>query len=168
MSRPRACALRWEYAQRSVRCVDHRAHGRPFSGPARGDRGRSRRSVSGSCRCSPRRNATSCWSRGTTRRPTIRGIAAFTSSSRRRPRAHPTRWRWCATTAQLTYAELNARANQLAHHLRRAGGGARGAGRDLPGALARSDRRAARHPQGRRRLRAARSELSPGSAWRSC
>ena len=50
----------------------------------------------------------------------------------------------------------------------RAGRGARGAGGHLRGALAGADRRLARHPEGRRRLRAARSELSRRSASPSC
>ena len=46
----------------------------------------------------------------------------------------------------------------------RARGRPRGGGRAVPGALAGDDRRAARHPQGRRRLSAARSRLPGGAA----
>ena len=56
--------------------------------------------------------------------------------------------------------ELDARANQLARHLRAPGRGpGRAASALCAGALAGAGRRAARHPQGRRRLRAARPGL---------
>ncbi len=69
---------------------------------------------------------------------------------------------------ELTYRELDRRANQLARHLRGPRRGTRGARRRLPGALAGAGRRPARRAQGRRRLRAARPGLPAASAWRSC
>ena len=65
---------------------------------------------------------------------------------------------------RLTYRELDARANRLARHLRGARGRARGGGGAVPGALAGPDRRAPRHPQGRRRVPAARPGLPAGAA----
>ena len=56
------------------------------------------------------------------------------------------------------------RSNQLAHHLRELGRRARGGGRAVRRALARDGGGAARDPEGRRRLSAARSELSGGAA----
>ena len=55
---------------------------------------------------------------------------------------------------QLTYAELNRRANQLAHHLRALGVGPRGTRGHLPGTLVGDGHRIAGHSQGRRRVRA--------------
>ena len=97
-----------------------------------------------------------------TRRPTIQTLA-FTNSSRHKQPASPDAVAVVDDDRQLTYAELNARANQLAHRLHRAGSGPRGVGGDLPGALRRRGRRAAGDPQGRRRLCAARPELSRGA-----
>ena len=64
-----------------------------------------------------------------------RATRACTSCSRRRWRARRTRWRWSfdGRDADAT-RELNARANRLAHHLRRAGRGPGRAGGDLRGA----------------------------------
>ena len=55
----------------------------------------------------------------------------------------------------LTYAELNARANRLAHHLRRAGRGPGGARGGLPGARPELVVALLARAEGRRRLRAA-------------
>ena len=75
-------------------------------------------------------------------------------------RAHPEASRRRYGDGHLTYDELNRRANQLAQVLR-----TRGVGPDvlvglLRRALARHDRRPARHSQGGRRLPAARSDVS--------
>ena len=64
---------------------------------------------------------------------------------------------------QLTYRELNCRANQVAHHLRELGRGAGGAGRDMPGALRGDGRGLAGHPKSGRNLPASGSSLSPGA-----
>ena len=88
--RPQGLHARWEYSTDlfdaatiermagTSRCCSRRSSPIPSS-------------ASASCRCSPRPSATSCWSSGTTRRPTTRRIAASTSSSRRRWHARPSR-----------------------------------------------------------------------------
>ena len=68
-----------------------------------------------------------CWRSGTRRTRRIRRDAVHPRAVRGAGGAHArTRWRWSSRASALTYAELNARANRLAHHLARAG---RGAGR---------------------------------------
>ena len=77
--------------------------------------------------------------------------------SRRRPQSRPTRIAVLCEDAAVTYGELDARANRLARRLRALGVEARS--RWSASALRAIDRHgggAARHPQGRRRLRAAR------------
>ena len=60
--------------------------------------------ASATCPCSPRLSVISCWWSGTTRRPTILRIAAFTSCSRSRSHALRRRWRWCSRTSSLPTA----------------------------------------------------------------
>ena len=62
--------------------------------------------------------------------------AAFSNCSRRRRRAHPTQWPSICEERELTYAALNARANQLAHQLRTLGVGPEVPVGHLRGALA--------------------------------
>ena len=65
---------------------------------------------------------------------------------------------------QLTYAQLNARANQLAYHLQTLGCRGGGAGGHLHGALPGDGRRRSGHSQSRRRLPAIGSGVSQGAS----
>jgi non-ribosomal peptide synthetase component F len=69
---------------------------------------------------------------------------------------------------QLTYKELNQRANQLAHHLRNLGVGARGTGGHLCRAFLRDGSGTAGHSQSWWGLCAARPSLSPRAFGLSC
>ncbi len=88
---------------------------------------------------------------------------ASTSCSRPRSRATPRRPSPSIFgDERLTYAQLDARANQLAHCPPGSRGRPRHTGGSLPRALARSSCRAAGRAQGRRRLCAARPVLPGG------
>ena len=102
-----------------------------------------------------RRAASACW-------PAATGLAAtlpalFAAQAARTPEAIALVFEERA----LSYAELEAHANRLAHHLQRLGVGPEVVVGAVRGALAGDGGRPARHPQGRRRLSAARSGL-PG------
>ena len=55
------------------------------------------------------------------RRRSIREEKCIQSCLRSRWRGRRKRWRWCTKSEQLSYGELNRRANQLAHYLRELG-----------------------------------------------
>ena len=143
-------------------------HGAGAGGSGRGARARAERPVRHARRAAPAERALLLESGTGPRRRipservhprAVRGAGA---------RARPTRSRWSTRMRALTYGELNARANRLAHRLIALGVGARRPRGDCAGAQPRMVVGAARHPQGRRRLRAARSELSGRPAARSC
>ena len=77
----------------------------------------------GSCRCCPKPSAGNCWWNGTTRPAIIPAIGACISCSRSRSVRTPEAVAVVFGEQQLTYRELNAKANQLAHHLRDLGVG---------------------------------------------
>ena len=120
--------------------------------------------LSASWRCWTRPSAARVveeWNR--TERPFPRGAtvhALFDAQVRARPDAEALAW----GDERLTYAELDARANRLAHHLRRARRGAGGARGRAAGARDGAGRRHPGHPQGGRLLRAAGSRLPGGAA----
>ena len=106
------------------------------------------------------RSSSSSCSSGTRRRVRIRTTRAFTSCSRRRRARRPDAVALVHEGSELTYGELNRRANQLAHRLIE-----RGVGPEVRVALCmpRSPEMVigdARDPEGGRRLRAAGSGLS--------
>ena len=94
-------------------------------------------------------------------RPPPRGLRGAVASA---PDAPALRFR----DEALTYGELNARANQLAHHLIEHRGWAGHAGGGLHGAFAGDGRRALRDPEGGSRVRAHRPRLSRPTGSRSC
>ncbi len=111
------------------------------------------------CKSCPRRSATNCWCSGTTRRvdePDPRCVhELFERQAARKPRAMALR----QGEQQLSYGELNAKANQLAHHLR-VGRQARRSGGDCAGAQPGDGGGTAGHAQGGRGVCAAGSDVS--------
>ena len=111
------------------------------------------------------RARSSCWWSGTTPAPRLRAALPSTSSSRRRRRATPgrRRSRFEGEDADLR-ASWTRGPTAWPATCARSGVGPGGAGGALPGALARAGGGAAGHPQGGRRLRAARPGLPGGAA----
>ena len=62
-----------------------------------------------------------CCTSGTTPRSEYPRTSVCMSCSKSRWRRRRKRWRWCSKMQQLSYGELNRRANQLAHYLRELG-----------------------------------------------
>ena len=114
--------------------------------------------------CCRRTSGSWCCRSGTRRRRRIRASSASTSCSRSRSRSGRTPWRWCTKAQQLTYRELNAQANRLAHRLIELGVRPGRAGGAVRGAAPANGRGAAGDPQGGRCVRAAGSELPDGAA----
>ena len=84
--------------------------------------------------------------------------------SRNRSSGCPMRCRSCWDDQQLSYRELNRRANQLAHYLRKQGVGPEVLVGICMDRSPETDRCDPRHLEGRRRLLPARSQLSPAAA----
>ena len=115
------------------------------------------RPVARRCRCSAPTRSAVCSSSGTTPRPATRSDARpralrGAGRSRRRTRSRSSRAARASPSASSTPAPTGSPTTSA-----RLGVGPDVGGRPLPGALGRPGRRPARHPQGRRRLRAARS-----------
>ena len=148
---------------RPVRAGGRGGHG-PAPHPAAGGRGCGRQhSRWATCRSWRSPSATPSCAAGTTRRSRLRRAtlpALFAAQAVRTPDAVAVVFE----DRTLTYAALDAHANRLAHHLQSSGRRPRDHGGAVRRALARDADRAHWHPQGGRRLSAARSELPARAA----